>query len=408
MANWLANTVDRIGTFFNLPEYGYSERIAGGTPTVNTGLTPQSQAAGLDNWVNYHFSNTSSASTPDQTTTTTTRNQTPATTSSTGVSVLDGWGKGTFTGQEVGSNGTIYRWNGSQWVPIRSEGSYQAPSGPSDEQLNAIYNPLLSSLNQRRATEEEFYNSARGDLANEQTTALERLAQQKQGTTELLNQQNTDLGNQKEDALSRAIRSYQGLAQRGNVLYGGASSTGRAMGELAAKEYYRNEGGIQRTFAEQFGKLQSDVRKAELFYTNSEKDIKDKYLKAFTQLYQGWKRTMDQISAAQFGIESDRAQKKLDVEQEYQRNFVNMENQRQAELNQLQAFKEELNYQLAAEYASMAQGLYQTPQQTFSASAPKLNFQTGQQSVNSNQLSMMNRKPVSQEDELDEYYSMFA
>lgn len=49
------NNIDRIGTALNLPEYGYSERANNNTPTINTGVTPQSKAAGLDTWKQVHF-----------------------------------------------------------------------------------------------------------------------------------------------------------------------------------------------------------------------------------------------------------------------------------------------------------------------------------------------------------------
>lgn len=49
------DNIDRIGTVLNLPEKGYSERANNWQPTVNTGLTPQSKAAGLDTWRQYHF-----------------------------------------------------------------------------------------------------------------------------------------------------------------------------------------------------------------------------------------------------------------------------------------------------------------------------------------------------------------
>lgn len=47
--------LDRIGTALNLKERGWSERANDNQPTTNTGVTPQSQAAGLDDWKRVHF-----------------------------------------------------------------------------------------------------------------------------------------------------------------------------------------------------------------------------------------------------------------------------------------------------------------------------------------------------------------
>ena len=40
MANWLGNSVDWLGTFANLPDFGVSEWLAGGNKTDNTGRIP--------------------------------------------------------------------------------------------------------------------------------------------------------------------------------------------------------------------------------------------------------------------------------------------------------------------------------------------------------------------------------
>lgn len=52
--NWFANFIDKFGTAIGAKELGLSEKLAGGMPTVNTGKTAQSSAAGLDDWVTVH------------------------------------------------------------------------------------------------------------------------------------------------------------------------------------------------------------------------------------------------------------------------------------------------------------------------------------------------------------------
>jgi len=47
--------LDKIGTTFGLKERGWSERANNNQPTTNTGVTPQSKAAGLDDWRRVHF-----------------------------------------------------------------------------------------------------------------------------------------------------------------------------------------------------------------------------------------------------------------------------------------------------------------------------------------------------------------
>lgn len=49
------NNIDRLGTALGAPELGWSERANNNQPTINTGVTPQSKAAGLDTWKQVHF-----------------------------------------------------------------------------------------------------------------------------------------------------------------------------------------------------------------------------------------------------------------------------------------------------------------------------------------------------------------
>lgn len=49
------DNIDRIGTALGARELGWSERGNNNQPTIYTGVTPQSQAAGLDKWRYDHF-----------------------------------------------------------------------------------------------------------------------------------------------------------------------------------------------------------------------------------------------------------------------------------------------------------------------------------------------------------------
>lgn len=58
--------LDLIGTTLRLPEKGYSERYNNNMPTQNTGVTPQSKAAGLDDWKRVHFDESTKYNPPGQ------------------------------------------------------------------------------------------------------------------------------------------------------------------------------------------------------------------------------------------------------------------------------------------------------------------------------------------------------
>ena len=162
------------------------------------------------------------------------------------------------------------RWDGSQWT---QEGGGQ---GDMMAEINKAYDEGMGVLN---AEGTRMQNEATTDEANLVSgTDLQKGKATTEGTqltadTQL--QQDTET-NKITSALEGAIRAYNAMNQQRMARYGLGSSTGGAVGELAAQEYYRQQGGINqekvgvdKQFINEFNKIKS--------YTKSKLDDLDQY-----------------------------------------------------------------------------------------------------------------------------------
>lgn len=162
------NNIDRIGTALNLPEYGYSERANNNRPTVNTGVTPQSKAAGLDKWVDVHFNQPKGGNQPLN----------PVQTATSGYrSVAQAPGQPT----QPGSTGGIDEVALAEQARRNRINSYKAQAGNIRSQAQGTFDNILKQVNafrDRAKTQwqnagQEITNRASGILGSNARTAIE-------------------------------------------------------------------------------------------------------------------------------------------------------------------------------------------------------------------------------------------
>lgn len=168
---------------------------------------------------------------------------------------------------------------GEGWFWDASDGWKQAgggsggSNGPSQAEIDAVFDPLFSSLNNAESTVRSGYNTDvqgvdsrygnyRTQFDNE-ATQLKADATDKQG----------DFQATLKSALSDAMRAYKALQQQRVSRFGGGSSAGDAVGELSNQEYLRQQGEVgkegvrgEREFSKEFNNIGMFVaqKKAEL------------------------------------------------------------------------------------------------------------------------------------------------
>lgn len=161
------NILDYIGTAVRAPEFGWSERLNNNQPTVFTGYTPQSQAAGLDKWRQVHFEQPRPQNKP----------VTPTPTLPTATS---GYRSVTPSGQPTQPAG-IDEVALAEQARRNRINSYKAQAGNMRSQAQGSFDNILKAVNafrDRSKTQftnagQEIVNSASGILGSNARTARE-------------------------------------------------------------------------------------------------------------------------------------------------------------------------------------------------------------------------------------------
>jgi hypothetical protein len=138
--------LDSIGTRFGLPEYGYSERANNNQPTTNTGITPQSKAAGLDKWRYEHFDKPKGGS-PPVATSDPSRTLTPTSTLPTNI--------GGVNELELAEQARRNRIN-----------SYKAQAGNMRTSAQGAFDNILKSVNSFRDRSKTLFDNSGQEITN--------------------------------------------------------------------------------------------------------------------------------------------------------------------------------------------------------------------------------------------------
>lgn len=174
--------------------------------------------------------------------------------------------------QDRGSNpGSGWFWDAADgWK--RSDGGSQT-AGPSSDEVNAAFSPLFGALDQAESGVKSGYDEdVKGVNSRYDTYGKQYEDERARLIGEAEDKQN-DFNETLKSALSDAVRAYNALAQQKQARFGGGSSAGQAVGELAQQEYFRQQGNVQkegvrgeREFAKEFNNIGTFIaqKKSEL------------------------------------------------------------------------------------------------------------------------------------------------
>lgn len=180
-------------------------------------------------------------------------------------------------------------------------------------QISELYAPALQRANEAYGRVRQGYDE---DVTNLKNRVAQSLADYNTQGDELLtstDREQSQFNKTLESALNQAVRAYNALSQRANVFYGGSTGTGQAMNELAAREYYRQQGNVQGKQAE--GDLQfSDERGRIKTYIDSKvKDLDLYKQEALTSLEQNLRDQIAAIDSRKDEIEANKTRDKMGV-----------------------------------------------------------------------------------------------
>lgn len=187
------------------------------------------------------------------------------------------------------------------------------PTGPSQEEIDSVFNPQFDFLNQAES-------ALKADQPNALAEAEAQYGLNKQiaetGKTQSLGAvegQETKTQNRKESALDAANRLFQELGIGNRQRFGGASSAGRAMSELQGRELQRNRGDITAQAEEAFKELSGQRVKIEQDHQNTMLQLQVQRQNAINQINRDFQNKLLEISRLRNEAESAKAQMRLDA-----------------------------------------------------------------------------------------------
>lgn len=289
-----------------------------------------------------------------------------------------------------GGGGTSYQ---DQWralgrsgdVPVgwHGESTQNNQNNELNNQINAIYDPIMSSLN---ATESYYRNTelpnALSGLDRTKGELLSTLSTEEQKGKDVFAGQQQQLGENQRSAFDQAVRAYNSLQQQQQARFGAGSSAGQAVGEIAAQEFYRNQGNVQKTYAQALGQLQNNqsdfirnISDKRLQINNSIEEEKNKLNADFQQ-------KLLQINNQRNAADSQKSAMKLDLLQQTLAQSRQLESLKTQALIQLDTYKAQFDYSLKQQLGALNQNYstfnvnpYSQPTGVLGAQQPSNSYQ---------------------------------
>lgn len=276
------------------------------------------------------------------------------------------------SGYQVGGWYDGRQWDGNRFgapgeviVGGNSGGSSGGSSGPSlDDQLrreiDSQYSNTMNYLSQLESNANSDYTSAL-DMTKQSFDQAKTHSQQTYAQNQKVYDTNQDEVNRAtKSALSDAVRAYNALAQQRISRFGGGSSAGEAVGELANQEYFRQQGGIQETSLRNSREIQAARENLALIQKQFEDNLELEYQNEMSGLKKELNNTLARIQGMRVETENAKSQMRLSAIQD------NINRARNVQLSFIErglaareaiAEKDQNYVSLLNEYKSMAESI---------------------------------------------------
>ena len=185
------------------------------------------------------------------------------------------------------------------------------PEQDYSQQISDAYAPSLSALDQAIVAANQGATGQEESVDRNFTSSVDKTntesGQLKSDTTD----QQTQFNKVIRSAYEEAVRAFNALSQQRNARFGGGSSAGQAVGELANQEFFRQQGNIteqQSTgnlqFAKEFGRIGTYIGQKLTDLDNWKKD-------AVGQIKQNLSDTLVAIAQNKGQIEANKTKDKI-------------------------------------------------------------------------------------------------
>lgn len=190
--------------------------------------------------------------------------------------------------------------------------------------VNEAYAPLLAALDSYAGTLNEGYGRDTGNINDQYVSGGKKVDTESAQLNSSVDANQSQYNNSLTSAYQDAIRAYNALAQQGNARFGGASSAGQAMGELANQEFFRQQGNINQQQASgdlQFAQEKTKVRD---YITGKKDDLDNWKTQALGQLKSNLDTALSQIQQQKGVAEANKTKDRLAILQAAQQTADNI------------------------------------------------------------------------------------
>jgi hypothetical protein len=230
----------------------------------------------------------------------------------------------------------------------------QAQQGPSEEELNALFNPAMEYLGQAESTLRGQLPQTLDLLGQQADTSRQMLGDQRGSAMAQLGEQGTMSTQRKEDAISAARRLFSELQMANQQRFGGASSAGQAASELRGRELMTNRAGIERDFGQAMRQIEMSKADVDNQYQTGLRTIEDRKQAAINEVNQDFQSKLMEINSQRASTQQAKAAARLELLQDM-RNKVFQINLQDFNFKQQLAAQKQAADQQIAQYSSSLQ-----------------------------------------------------
>ncbi len=262
------------------------------------------------------------------------------------------------------------------------------PQGPSEADINAIYQPQAEYLNQQQQQLEGQLPSVLAQADADFALLQQELSGNRQKNLGTVQESQISATMRKEDVLAAARRLYDQLRRGYQQRFGGSTSAGQASSEIASAEQQRQMGLTERQYGDTTRQIEQQRQGIETDYQTGNMKLLQGKQQAIAKVQSDFQNQISTIQSNRAMLESAKAQAKLTalenlrnqvfaINQQATQFAQTLEAQRQASLLDVQNYTAKLNMygqNAAGATGAFGSGTTTTPTSTLQATTPSSNW----------------------------------
>lgn len=198
----------------------------------------------------------------------------------------------------------------------KRSGGGSGTAGPSQADIDAAFSPLFGAFNQAESTVRGNYDTDVQGVGRRYQNYNERYDTEGKNLTTDAKDRQSDFNQTLKSALEDAVRAFNALDQQRIARFGGGSSAGQAVGELARQEFFRQQGNVQQEGVRGEREFNKEFANINQFIAQKKADLDLWKEDALSELKKNLNTQLANIQSQRGEAESAKAQARLGVIQD--------------------------------------------------------------------------------------------